>query len=71
MIRIVVMGVSGAGKSAVGAALGAALGVPYVDGDALHPAENVAKMAAGVALSDATAGGGLTGWRRCCGTRRR
>lgn len=52
-LRVVVMGVSGCGKSSVGEALGAILGVPYVDGDDLHPAENVAKMAAGVPLTDA------------------
>lgn len=52
-LRVVVMGVSGCGKSSVGEALGARLGVPYVDGDDLHPAENVVKMAAGVPLSDA------------------
>lgn len=51
--RIVIMGVSGCGKSTVGAALGAALGLPYRDGDDLHPAENVAKMREGVALTDA------------------
>lgn len=49
---VVVMGVSGSGKSAVGAALAVALGLPYVDGDALHPPENVAKMHAGVPLAD-------------------
>lgn len=52
-LRLVVMGVSGCGKSSVGAALAARLGVPYRDGDDLHPAENVAKMRAGVALTDA------------------
>jgi len=36
----------------VGAALAAALGLPFVDGDALHPAANVAKMAAGIPLTD-------------------
>ena len=51
--RIVLMGVAGCGKSSVGAALGAALGLPYRDGDDLHPPENVAKMAAGVPLTDA------------------
>jgi gluconokinase len=50
--RIVIMGVSGCGKSTVGAALGAALGIPYRDGDDLHPAANVEKMRAGVPLSD-------------------
>lgn len=53
MLRVVLMGVSGCGKSSVGAALSARLGVPYIDGDDLHPAENVAKMARGEALSDA------------------
>ncbi|QYZ71974.1 gluconokinase [Neotabrizicola shimadae] len=47
------MGVSGCGKSSVGAAMGALLDIPYIDGDDLHPAENVAKMAAGVPLTDA------------------
>ncbi len=50
---IVMMGVSGAGKSAVGAALATKLDVPFREGDMLHPAENVARMRAGVALSDA------------------
>jgi gluconokinase len=50
---VVVMGVSGSGKSTVGAALADALGIPFVDGDALHPAANVAKMAAGIPLDDA------------------
>ena len=52
-LRVVVMGVSGCGKSSVGEAMGVLLGIPYIDGDDLHPAENVAKMAAGVALTDA------------------
>ncbi|GGG29187.1 gluconokinase [Caldovatus sediminis] len=51
--RIVVMGVSGAGKSTVGPLLAAALGVPFADGDAFHPPANVAKMAAGTPLTDA------------------
>ena len=53
VIRLVLMGVSGCGKSVVGEALAALLGVPYVDGDGLHSAGNVAKMAAGVPLQDA------------------
>ena len=53
MLRVVLMGVSGCGKSSVGAALSARLSVPYVDGDDLHPAENVAKMARGEPLTDA------------------
>ena len=51
--RIVIMGVSGCGKSSVGAALSGALGIPYRDGDDLHPPANVAKMRAGEALTDA------------------
>lgn len=46
------MGVAGCGKSSVGAALAKQTGIPYLDGDDLHPAANVAKMAAGMALND-------------------
>jgi gluconokinase len=48
----VVMGVSGSGKSVVGALLARALGLPFVEGDAYHPAENVARMSAGIPLTD-------------------
>ncbi|MDP2032851.1 MAG: gluconokinase [Polaromonas sp.] len=48
----VVMGVSGCGKSTVGARLAEALKLPFLEGDVLHPESNVARMAAGVALSD-------------------
>ena len=47
------MGVSGCGKSTVGALLAQRLGVEFLDGDEFHPPENVAKMAAGVPLDDA------------------
>ncbi|RDV46268.1 gluconate kinase [Leifsonia sp. ku-ls] len=50
--QVVVMGVSGSGKSTVGELVAERLGVPFVDGDALHPAANVAKMASGVPLTD-------------------
>jgi carbohydrate kinase (thermoresistant glucokinase family) len=53
MLRLVVMGVSGCGKTTLGAALAARLGVAFVDADDLHPPANRAKMAAGVALTDA------------------
>lgn len=49
---IVVMGVSGAGKSTVGALLAERLGWGFEDGDAFHPPENVAKMSAGTPLTD-------------------
>ena len=50
---IVVMGVSGCGKTSVGEGLTTHLGAPFVEGDALHPEANVAKMAAGIPLTDA------------------
>jgi gluconokinase len=49
---LIVMGVSGAGKSALAQALSGALGWPFQEGDALHPAANVRKMHAGIALTD-------------------
>jgi gluconokinase len=49
---VVVMGVSGSGKTTVGSALADALGMRFVDADALHPAANVEKMAAGIPLTD-------------------
>ncbi|KRE90116.1 gluconokinase [Arthrobacter sp. Soil764] len=49
---IVVMGVSGAGKSSVGQALATQLGASFIDGDSLHPEANVKKMASGVPLTD-------------------
>lgn len=48
----VVMGVSGCGKSTVGLQLAEALQLPFLEGDVLHPERNVARMAAGVPLSD-------------------
>lgn len=49
---IVVMGVSGSGKSTVGAALSQRLRVPFADADDFHPPANIAKMTAGHALND-------------------
>lgn len=57
--RVVVMGVSGCGKSTVGRALAARMGVNFVEGDALHSEQNVAKMAAGMPLNDADRHGWL------------
>jgi gluconokinase len=50
---VVIMGVSGSGKSTLGALLADRLGVPFLDADEYHPPENVAKMAAGMPLTDA------------------
>lgn len=50
---VVLMGVSGAGKTTIGERLAAALGWPFYDGDELHPAANVEKMRRGEALDDA------------------
>jgi gluconokinase len=50
---VVVMGVSGSGKSTVGAALAQRLRVPFADADDFHPAANIAKMTAGHPLDDA------------------
>jgi carbohydrate kinase (thermoresistant glucokinase family) len=52
-VRIVVMGVSGSGKSTVGRLLAHTLRMPFQDGDELHPPDNIARMAAGVPLTDA------------------
>ena len=50
--QIIVMGVSGSGKSTIGALIAGALGVPFVDGDSLHPQSNIEKMAGGQPLND-------------------
>lgn len=52
-LQFIVMGVSGCGKSTLGAALAQAWTIPFIEGDALHAPESVAKMAAGIALDDA------------------
>ena len=51
--HIVIMGVSGSGKSTVGEELSPMVGLPYLDGDDLHPQANIDKMAAGSPLNDA------------------
>jgi gluconokinase len=51
-LRVVVMGVTGSGKTTVGSALAARLGARFVDADDLHPIRNVEKMARGLALTD-------------------
>ncbi|OUM00677.1 gluconokinase [Variovorax sp. JS1663] len=53
------MGVSGCGKSSMGAALARELGLPLVEGDDFHSAESVSKMRAGTPLTDADRAGWL------------
>ena len=53
MRHVIVMGVSGSGKSTVGKLLADELCGEFLDGDDLHPGANVAKMAAGIPLDDA------------------
>lgn len=50
--HVVLMGVSGSGKSTIGALLAEKLGMPYHDGDDLHPQSNIDKMAQGIPLND-------------------
>ena len=50
---LVIMGVSGSGKSTIAEELSARLGWPFEEGDSLHPESNVAKMHAGIPLTDA------------------
>jgi len=57
--RWVMMGVSGCGKSTIGAALAQHFDIPFLEGDAFHPADNVAKMSAGLPLDDTDRAGWL------------
>lgn len=58
-IAIVVMSVSGVGKTTIGQMLATATGLPFFDGDDFHPQANIDKMAAGVPLTDADRQGWL------------
>lgn len=51
-LQVVVMGVSGCGKSTIARELATTLGVEFVEGDELHPPANVQRMAAGIPLTD-------------------
>jgi gluconokinase len=51
-VRVVVMGVAGCGKSAVGQLIATQLGLALIEGDDFHPASNVSKMQRGVPLTD-------------------
>ncbi len=57
---LVVMGVAGCGKSSVGAAIAEQDGGRLIEGDAFHPAANIAKMSAGIPLDDEDRAGWLT-----------
>ncbi|PST84583.1 gluconate kinase [Pedobacter yulinensis] len=57
--QVVVMGVSGSGKSVVGEAIAGALGAVFLEGDAFHPLANVEKMSKGIPLQDADRAGWL------------
>lgn len=57
-LHVLVMGVAGCGKSAVGMQLAKRLGLPLIEGDSFHPSENIRKMQQGVALDD----GDRLGW---------
>jgi gluconokinase len=59
----IVMGVSGCGKSETGSRLARALAVPFIEGDVFHPPANVAKMSAGIPLTDADRAGWLAALR--------
>jgi len=51
-LSIVIMGVSGSGKSTIGQLVAASLACPYLEGDAFHSVENIAKMSRGIPLDD-------------------
>jgi len=58
-LQVVVMGVSGCGKSTVAQALARRIGAEFIEGDAFHPPANVARMAAGIPLTDSDRQGWL------------
>ncbi|MBR0565957.1 gluconokinase [Azoarcus sp. L1K30] len=58
VLKVVVMGVAGCGKSSLGKALASAAGWPLIEGDDFHPVENVTKMRLGKPLDD----GDRAGW---------
>jgi carbohydrate kinase (thermoresistant glucokinase family) len=72
LVAVLLMGVSGAGKSTIGQQLADRLGWRFAEGDALHPPQNVAKMKSGQPLTDAdrapwlvAVAQAIDAWRRC------
>jgi gluconokinase len=53
---IVIIGVAGSGKTTIGTMLAAAMKCPFLEGDSLHPKENIDKMSHGIPLTDADRG---------------
>lgn len=53
MTAFIILGVSGVGKSTIGSAVAEKLRLPFIEADEYHPAANVAKMSAGIPLTDA------------------
>ena len=53
---IVVIGVAGSGKTTIGTMLAAAMKCPFLEGDSLHPKENIDKMSHGIPLTDSDRG---------------
>lgn len=58
-MRIVIAGVSGSGKTTIGTLVAEKLGCEFADADGFHPPENVAKMSAGIPLTDEDRAGWL------------
>jgi gluconokinase len=58
-LHVVVMGVAGCGKSAVGQRIAQLLGLPLIEGDEFHPAHNIEKMRQGLPLDDQDRAGWL------------
>ena len=58
-MKIIVVGVSGSGKTTIGMLVAQRLGYQFADADAFHPPENIAKMSAGTPLTDEDRAGWL------------
>jgi gluconokinase len=65
---LLIMGVSGSGKSTVGLALAKSLGWKFTDADDLHPPANIAKLSVGIPLTDTDRAPWLTALRICIDT---